>query len=349
MTVTNNDDLQKPLLKQKKSDENNGKGVDGVDDFYWSYESEPHAERRKQILAKYPQIKDLYGYDPYMRYTCTFLVMLQVTMAYATRYMNAWQYVLVAYVIGGTANHMVMLACHELSHNLGFKRMFDNRLFSLFVNLPLGVPSAISFKRYHLEHHKYQGEDNIDVDIPTQIEGRIFRTRLTKLLFVIFQVLFYGLRPLVVEPKKPTVWEFANTFCAVTFDAAIAYFFGPWALAYLWLSTFLGAGIHPVAGHFIAEHYVFVKGAETYSYYGPLNIFAFNVGYHNEHHDFPNVPGSRLPDVRRIAAEFYDPLPKCESWPGVLYNYIMDPKITGFSRVKRHTLSDKDVAEIRAS
>jgi sphingolipid delta-4 desaturase len=96
-------------------------------------------------------------------------------------------------------------------------------------------------------------------------------------------------------------------------------------------------GYHPVAGHFIAEHYVFTKGFETYSYYGPLNAVTLNVGYHNEHHDFPRIAGSRLPELRRLAPEFYETLPHHYSWVKVIWEYITDPTVGPFNRVMRKT------------
>ena len=79
-------------------------------------------------------------------------------------------------------------------------------------------------------------------------------------------------------------------------------YLGPQCLWYMLLSVFFAGSIHPTAGHFLAEHYVVDGVAETYSYYGPLNCLCYNVGYHNEHHDFPNIPWSKLPEVRQLSA-----------------------------------------------
>ncbi len=59
------------------------------------------------------------------------------------------------------------------------------------------------------------------------------------------------------------------------------------------------------------------------------------VGYHNEHHDFPSVPWTRLPELRRIAKEFYEPLPAHTSWPYVTWRFITDPSVGMWSRAKR--------------
>lgn len=116
--------------------------------------------------------------------------------------------------------------------------------------------------------------------------------------------------------------EIATVISQVAFDAAVFYFWGPKALTYLIISTLLGMGLHVMAGHFVAEHAAMVRGQETYSYYGPLNIFAFNVGYHNEHHDLAGVPWTRLPQLRAMAPEFYE-LPQHHSWAKVVYMWIM--------------------------
>ena len=81
---------------------------------------------------------------------------------------------------------------------------------------------------------------------------------------------------------------------------------------------------------------MFKLGYETYSYYGPWNYITFNVGYHMEHHDFPYIPGSRLPEVKRIAAEFYDDLPQHESWIRVIWDILFDLDMGPYSWMKRN-------------
>ncbi len=251
------------------------------------------------LSAKYPEIKQLMGHDPRLKWIVLAMVVVQLCSAFLLRH-SSWVTLAVAgYCWGGVINHSMTLAIHEISHNLAFghARPLANRILGIFGNLILGIPYSIIFKKYHLEHHKYQGDDELDVDIPAKIEAKLFCTTFTKFLWVMLQPLFYALRPLFLRPKPITGLDILNFVVQAIFDVAVVSLFGWRSLAYLALGTFLAMGLHPVAGHFISEHYMFRKGYETYSYYGPLNSITFNVGYHNEHHDFPNIPGCHLPKV----------------------------------------------------
>ena len=150
-----------------------------------------------------------------------------------------------------------------------------------------------------------------------------------------------------------------NILAQVFFDVLLVRFIGAGALKYLIMSSFLAGSLHPCAAHFIAEHYVFEKrsgGAakelstipvpETYSYYGCLNFLTYNVGLHNEHHDFPAVPWTRLPILHDTAKEFYSVLPHHSSWTWVMWQFILDPEVGLWCRVKRQAGGNKEVRNL---
>lgn len=276
-----------------------------------------------------------------------------------------------------------MLAIHEISHNMAYgpARPLANRLFGMFANLPIGVPLSVSFRRYHLDHHRYQGDEILDVDIPTFLEAALFTSPIRKTIWCLLQPFFYFIRPLFIQPKPLTRLEALNTIVQITFDALIVYWLGWHILIYMIGGSILAMGLHPVAGHFISEHTLMFEfksekhsnskitskdmnlelnnnfnkkegdnqkllatvdqddGSflipETCSYYGPLNMLTFNVGYHVEHHDFPSIPGSRLHKLMEIAPEFYSNLNHHTSWTYVIWKYITDAKVGPSARVRR--------------
>jgi len=93
--------------------------------------------------------------------------------------------------------------------------------------------------------------------------------------------------------------------------------------------------LHPLGARWIQEHYLIDKNQETYSYYGPLNLLAFNVGYHNEHHDFSSIPWNNLPKLRAIAPEYYDNLIYHKSWTKLLFHFLFDKDLSLYSRTLR--------------
>jgi sphingolipid delta-4 desaturase len=145
-----------------------------------------------------------------------------------------------------------------------------------------------------------------------------------------------ALRPLKVKGVKALDrWIVANILVVLVVNILFYLLLGPKALAYLALSTFFALGLHPVGGRWIQEHYETRPGQETYSYYGPLNRTCFNMGYHNEHHDFASIPWNNLPRLKRLAPEYYDSLKSYRSWTAVLLKFIFDPSMSTYSRVVR--------------
>lgn len=298
----------------------------------------PSTRHSPPFADKYPEIKKLMGPEPEFKWIVSGVVLFQIVSCYVVPLLSWPWLVVLSYVLGGTINHSLTLAIHDISHNVVFGNKYPlaNRLFGMWANLPLGVPMSIAFKKYHVDHHIYQGTDGYDVDLPTEWEGKFFHNTFTKIIWLFLQPAFYALRPLVVRPKPITRLEALNIVVQIVFDLLVLHFFGVKALTYLLAGSLLSLGIHPMSAHFIAEHYMYEHGYETFSYYGVWNYITFNVGYHMEHHDFPYIPGSKLPEVRRIASEFYDTLPIHESWLKVLWDFLFHADMGPYARVKRN-------------
>lgn len=320
------------------------------DKFFWTYTEEPHKTRRQAVIKAHREVLQLCGPEPLTILLVAFVVGLQTAMAYILRDtpIVSWPFFLSAYVIGATANQNLFLAIHEISHNLAFKAAWKNRFFAIFANLPIGVPYSAGFRQYHLTHHKSLGVDGVDTDLPTAFEAVFLDSILGKAFFCTFQLLFYAVRPMMIYKIPFTYVHYCNIAAQVVFDIIVLKTMGGKSLMYLLLSSLLAGSLHPCAAHFISEHYVFAKSTikggkmpkgvpvpETFSYYGPLNVLTYNVGYHNEHHDFPAIPWTRLPKVYEIAKEFYEPLPCHKSWPLVLWQFIVDREVGMWCRVKR--------------
>lgn len=353
--------------------------IEKLHDYYWVSQREPHAIRRKAIMKAHPEVKRLMGHEPLTKYILTPIVLLQLVIAYQLRSnKNNWiLMIILSYVVGASANNNIFLAVHEITHNLAFKKPLHNKIFAILVNSPVPLPFAADFGPYHQLHHKFLGDELYDTDIPTNFEAHFFSSVPGKLFYAIFQIIFYVLRPPFISTIPFTKFHFYNIAYQVIFDFVWIRYVGWHSFMYFIFSAFFAGSLHPLSGHFIAEHFLFnidqaIEGSkdafnfttgpeelfdakqlsnikvsrpdvnfkkeyalETFSYYGPLNYFVWNAGLHNEHHDFPFIPWSRLWKLNRMAPEFYDPLPRHESWIRAIFDFVFNSDLTLYHRVRR--------------
>ncbi|KAG0167438.1 Sphingolipid delta(4)-desaturase DES1 [Apophysomyces sp. BC1034] len=319
------------------------RSIPGIhDDFAREDMDEPHLKRKHTILREHPEVEKLYGTDIRTLYFAVAINVLQLGLAYY--FGRVWQpplvvFLLTAYFIGATMTGIIGVIIHEACHCLVTQNKSLNRYVGLLANVCLPVPIAQSFRRYHIEHHTWQGVEGMDPDLPLDWEKNLIKgNALHKILWILIYPIMYVVRGMVLQKERnltPSKWELINAAFTVCTDIIIQRTCGWWGLFYLFLSLWFGYSLHPGAAHFIQEHYTFEDGQETYSYYGSLNVPFMNIGYHNEHHDFQKVPWSKLPALRKLANEYYDSLAYHTSWILVHWKFITEPSVGPQSRVIR--------------
>ena len=305
-----------------------------------------HTRRRKDIISRYPEVKLLFGPYPLSAVLIVGLVVLQWAVAWLLCAQPWYVILLAAYLGGAVLNHALYVLIHEATHNLIFATAVLNKIWGLICDFALIVPSALSFRKYHLLHHQHLNEISLDPDVVSHAEGRLIgHGSLRKALWLSLLSVSQALRPLKV-PGQAFIdpWILGNIVLQMGVNYVLWQYLGWGGPMYLLLSTFFALGLHPLGGRWIQEHYyVMGKPQETYSYYGPLNWVMFNMGFHNEHHDFPMVAWSRLPRLSRLAPEFYQSLFAYRSYTRLILKFIFDQRISAFSRWVRPDSSKQAV------
>jgi sphingolipid delta-4 desaturase len=311
-------------------------------DFYYSEANQPHPMRAKAMLQKYPNIKELYGAEPRTLLVILLIVLFQTALASflgIAGFAKAWWAALIlAYVVGAFFNHATFVIIHEACHNLILGPKILNRFAGCLVDLVNIFPSSEGFKVYHLRHHAHQGDYEFDADIPYYKEARIVKNNFFfKVLWLLFFPIVQALRPLRL--KKINMWNpwiFVNLAFNLLYAIFLIKAFGINAVFYLFMSFVFSIGLHPLGARWIQEHYT-PEGnpQESFNYSGSLNYPSLNVGYHNEHHDFPYVSWYKLPMLREIAPEYYQTLVHHTSWFKLFFEFLTQDRYDLFSRIIR--------------
>jgi len=314
-----------------------GETVDYQPDYVRVDHNQMHMNRRKEILQKHPEIKKLQGrYLGTFAYTL-FCVGTLTLLTYLLKDMSYLVNVIAALTIGATIDHSLWVLIHDYTHESVFEGALMNKLGLLIADMTHVLPAAVPFRHYHRMHHGYLNETYSDPDMPALWEDRIFgHSAIGKALWLASFPITQPLRNLRYGPGVYlSPWWLINGVINGGYFLLLGYLWGISAMIFLGISTLFAVGLHPLGARWVAEHYSFHPKQETFSYYGPINWVAFNIGYHNEHHDFPRIPWNKLPEVKRVASEYYDGLLYHTSYLWIFYNFIFNPNFTLCSRVVR--------------
>src|SRR5215471_15646196 len=263
--------------------------------FYQSESEQPHPGRARAIIKAHPDVRELMVRNPWTALIAVSIVMMQTAIAFGMGQLG-FGYWWISLLIAFCVGAFGNHANYVIIHDATHNLIFRSPSWNKMV--------GISW----------------------------YRKAIWLTLFPFFQV---TRPPRLKAIKMWDRWFSINLVCAVVYDAAIVYFCGWAGFLYLVFAFLFSIGLHPVGARWIQEHYTYDFDQETFSYYGPINRVALNMGYHNEHHDLPSIPWNNLPKLRAMAPEFYSNLKYHSSWSRLLFQFVFDKRYSLYSRVER--------------
>jgi len=319
-----------------------------------------HRIRRRAITSEFPQVLKLTGPDVRTQYYAYAAFLLQVFFAW----LSGGSFLL-AFALGITISpyidFAVLVVMHETSHDLVFKGRDDlisrNRLLGIMCNTVMLAPISEIMRQHHNIHHAQLGNMQRDVDVPVAFEvSWVGRSPLRKILWLFCGIIVLPVRSMMKLPVNWNRYVVLNWVACISFSMAIFFYSSP-AFLYLLLGMFLSQSAHPANARQVQRHIrlreqldhkvksgqqefpsadtaneenVHTAKLNTYSYYGPMNIYTLNVGYHVEHHDFSNISWTRLPELHSIAGDKWYPKDKGYTSRGFsdIVSFVRDPNTT---------------------
>jgi sphingolipid delta-4 desaturase len=321
-----------------------------------------HRERARAILRAHPEVKTLFGNEPWTAFWCVAAAGLQIGLAMAVSHFPWWVMLVTAYIVGSSVNIALFQLGHDCVHGNVFKRASWNRWLFTLTTLPMFLSGHHTWWAEHLVHHNDMGAKK---DFITRRRSYFLVTRRTSPLFLpysLFMVVMQFLRTAIglsmwvfgsllrfrLEPGRLTMKVLADEHLASGYEkegppfkrwaafysiASLAmtaglFLYGGWiSLAYLLASQVFFTGfLHPYCLGWVLgiSHF---HGCRRYqptasNYSWILNILSFNAGLHVEHHDLMGIPWNRMWQLRRMAPEFYDELETIPSYGWLALSFV---------------------------
>lgn len=312
-----------------------------------------HYERKRAILAAHPEVAKLFGTNPWTAAMLVVVMSAHVWLSVALVGAPVWVMLGMAYTVGALLSLQCAVIGHEGAHKLVFKSAVANKLLACVAFAPVVMgPFGNFWAVEHMYHHQVI-VDKMQRYGP-QTAGPVRKAIAAALFFPVVSTFFSLISVLIAAralvsrvafafglakeayPKSFTAppyktfpqivgdWLLVNTFVNVAFNVAVYSLYGWEPIVFMFLAASFSNGLHPLGMRQVQEHYLQRRNQPTYSVYSPWAAFTFNIGAHVEHHDFPSVPWNRLPQIRRIAPEFYDNLFHYASYTEVLKVFLFN-------------------------